>query len=96
MHPDYQFLEKIGGGSYGSVSKCLHLKKKKLYAVKEVGPKGYDQWPVESIQKEIWVLMEHKHVNRIPIFHPNFSSANIIRNTLSLFTSGFQRENLIA
>jgi serine/threonine protein kinase len=64
---DYDILEKLGAGSFGSVYKARHRKSLSIYAIKVIDQKRITssaaQIPIEYIQREVAVLKKLSHPN---------------------------------
>jgi cyclin-dependent kinase-like len=68
---NYEFLEKIGEGTYGEVFKAKHLETGKQVAIKKFKDSYDDEYVRKTALREIRILKELKHdhiVNLIEVF----------------------------
>lgn len=60
---DYQLLQPIGKGNFGTVHLCIRKADKEVLVMKIIDTKNLDKIAMEAILKEVQLLTELQHPN---------------------------------
>lgn len=77
IEKEYRRLEKIGQGSYGTVTKIVHKESKKVYVLKEIDITKMSPKQKQAALNEVFILKSLNHQNIIKFVDSSFHDSNL-------------------